>query len=419
VPGDRGYIVAVKNPALVLPFRVRNLGIYLFGIVILWLQGVYFGGYLKTLFIFALGLPLVSIVLALYSATRLRYGQRFDNEHPAKGQTVHYRLALSNEGIFPVSHLHVHFKRIQENMDLVMAGFSCFLRPREQVVREFSFHCAYRGIYTVGLERLEVEDALRVLAVRRPVVYQTFYVYPRILELAHFALSTEYIEGTGTGIAQGGDPDYALFTQLKEYRTGESIRHMHWKKYISTGVPFIKEYDTTAEPDLRLYLDLRRPAKTGLTALDIEDTSVEILVALVKNLLERRIGIQISAPGREVYRFGGSHPSQFERFYRSTMNLIFQDTISPATLYRADTAAASYEGTAVIITHLLDGEVFSLLEESLSGNQSLILIFNQAGLERQERDQAEKYFHNLRERGARILQVNSSDTIIADLESGS
>ena len=146
--------------------RIRNLGIYAFGIIILWLEGAYFGGYLKTLFVFALGLPIVSIVVTLYAATRLRYGQRFDNEHPAKGQTVHYRLALSNEGIFPVSHLHVHFKRIQENMDLVMPGFSCFHRPREQVTREFSFHCAYRGIYTVGLESLEVEDPLRILTIR-------------------------------------------------------------------------------------------------------------------------------------------------------------------------------------------------------------------------------------------------------------
>jgi uncharacterized protein (DUF58 family) len=407
----------VKAASVVLPFRVRNLGIYAFGIVILWLQGVYFGGYLKTLFVFAVGLPLASIAVAAFAAARLRYGQRFDNEHPAKGQTVHYRLALSNEGIFPVSHLHVHFKRIQENMDLVMPAFSCFLRPREQVAREFSFHCAYRGIYTVGLERLEVEDPLRILTIRRPVVYQTFYVYPRILEVSRFALSTEHIEGAGTGAAQGGDPDYALFTQLKEYREGESIRHMHWKKFISTGLPFIKQYETTAEPDIRIYLDVRKPLKTGLTALDIEDTSVEILVALVKNFLERRIGLQVSAPGREVYRFQGGHPTQFERFYRSTMNLIFQNTISPASLYRADTAAAAYEGTGVIITHLLDGEVFSLLEESLAGNQSLILIFNQAGLERGEKEQADNYIRNLRERGARIVQVNSSDTIVADLES--
>jgi uncharacterized protein (DUF58 family) len=301
-------------------------------------------------------------------------------------------------------------------MELVMPGFSCFLRPREQLKREFSFKCAYRGIYTVGLERLEVEDPLRILTLRRSVVYQTFYVYPRILELTHFPLAAETIEGGGAGVSQGGDPDYALFTQLKEYREGESIRHMHWKKFISIGKPYIKNYDTTAEPDLHIYLDLRRPEKTGLTALDIEDTSIEILVALVKNFLERRISIQISAPGREVYRFQGIHPSQFERFYRSTMNLIFQDTISPATLYRADSAATSKEGSTLIVTHLLDGDIFSLVEESLVQSSSIILVFNQAGYTQEEKEQADNYFQSLRERGARILVVDSSDTIVTDLE---
>ena len=383
---------------------------------VLWLQGVYFGGYLKTLFIFAVLLPISSIVMALISMGRLRYGQHFDNEHPAKGQTVNYRLSLSNEGMFPIAHLHIHFKPIQENMDLVMPGFSTYLRPREQVQREFSFQCAYRGIYTVGLELLELEDPLRILTLHRSVVYQTFYVYPRILELSRFALSTENLEGGGSGSSQGGDPDYALFTQLKEYREGQSIRHMHWKKFISLGKPYIKAYDTTAEPDLRIYLDLRKPSRTGLTVLDIEDTSVEILVALVKNLLDRGISLQVAAPGRAVYRFQGSHPSQFERFYRSTMNLIFQDTISPATLYRTDVAATAREGSGIIITHLLDGEIFSLVEESLVKGASLILVFNRVGMTGEEKEIAENYFLNLRERGARILTVDGSDTIITDLE---
>ena len=42
------------------PIRLRTLGIFLFGLIILWLQGVYFGGYLKTLYVFGLLLPIVS-----------------------------------------------------------------------------------------------------------------------------------------------------------------------------------------------------------------------------------------------------------------------------------------------------------------------------------------------------------------------
>ena len=98
------------------------------------------------------------------------------------------------------------------------------------------------------------------------------------------------------------------------------------------------------------------------------------------------------------------------------MNLIFQDTISPAALYRSDSAATTRDGSTLIVTHILDGDIFSLVEESLVQGSSIILVFNQAGYTAEEKEQADNYFQNLRERGARILVVDSSDTIVTDLE---
>ena len=67
-----------------------------------------------------------------------------------------------------------------------------------------------------------------------------------------------------------------------------------------------------------------------MKALETEDVSVDILVALVKYYLDHEVPLTVRAPGRTVYSFQDADPSGFRRFYLSTMELLFQPTISPA-----------------------------------------------------------------------------------------
>ena len=104
--------------------RVNNLAVLIFSLIILYLAGFYFGGYLMTIFYFALVLPLLSLLLCLITLTGMRYYQDFDAEHPVKGQEIRYRLTLSNESIMPIAHVHCRFKSIHHHMDLAMPNFS-------------------------------------------------------------------------------------------------------------------------------------------------------------------------------------------------------------------------------------------------------------------------------------------------------
>jgi uncharacterized protein (DUF58 family) len=400
-----------------MPIRVKNIRILLFGFFFIYLAGSYFGGYLFVLYYFALLFPLLSIALCIYSLFGLKYHQYFDTEHPVKGQDIHYRLTLSNESVVPVSHLHCRFKTINPHLSLMIPNFSAYIKARDQIEKTYTFRCSYRGVYTVGLERIEVEDPLKLFAVRPGVEFRTFYVYPRILALNHFALGLQTSEGIGSGTSTGGDPDYSLYTQFKDYRPGEPIRHMHWKKFAAIGKPYVKEFETTSEPGLSIYFDLRTTTLRAVNPLEIEDTSVEILVALVKYFLDREVPVHVTAPGREIYEFRGSAPDQFDPFYKSTMRLFFQDTVSPSQMYLADTKAALVGGDSVFfITHLMDASLFNLIETSLATDQVFTLIFNQVGYSKSAREKNLYYINRLRERGARIFVVNSPETIVEDLE---
>jgi uncharacterized protein (DUF58 family) len=246
------------------------------------------------------------------------------------------------------------------------------------------------------------------------VHYRTFYVYPRILRIHHLPLEIRNWEGAGTGSSRGGDPDLSLYTQLRNYTEGESIRHIHWKKFATTGKPFLTEYETTAEPEIRIYLDARPCPGRGNQVLEIEDTSVEITVALVKYFLDRGIPLTVLAPGREVFRFTGAETPDFDRFYRATINIMFQTTISPSQLFRSEEPAVSHGNrTTIFITHLIDPELLGLVEDSLSTETPFVLIFNNVGQE--QRGRVSAAFHRLREKGAKIWVVENPDSIVADL----
>jgi len=410
-------LLELEYIVLRMPIRLKNVRLLLFGLFFLYLAAVYFGGALYTVFTFALALVLLSLAVGLVGLAGFKLYQHFDTEHPVKGEQIHYQLSLSNEAFLPVAHLHCRFKTINPHLALDIPGFSTFIGTRDRIEREYTFRCSYRGIYTVGLESIEIEDPLRLLSLKPRVEYRTFYVYPRVLELERFPLGPPSSEGMGSGTSRGGDPDYALYTQFREARDGEPIRHLHWKKFVALGKPYIRQFETTAEPGIRIYFDLRPVSAAEANPLEIEDTSVEILVALVRYSLGRGIPTSVVAPGREVYQFSGQSRDEFEGFYRSTMQLFFQDTVSPAAMYLADSrTGAAGRSSVFFVSHLLDASLFGLAEQARAGERRFTLVLNQTG--RTERQRAADLIrvNRLRERGTAVFTVGGPETIVEDLQ---
>ena len=400
-------------------FRFKNIGLYLFSLIILYLAAAYFGGFLFSLFYFFLILPFITIGTTIIAQIGLSCDQKFDVEYPIKGQSINYHLFLTNRSVLPLVRVNVRFKTFRSDLNVLLDGFTTFLKPRSRVKRTFQLHFEFRGVYSVGLDTFEVEDALGFIVIRKPVTYRTIYIYPRINLLQEFDLSREGFRGFGVYTGDSGDPDYALFTQLGEYRNGESIRHIYWKKFINLGIPFIKEFEHTATFSMTLYLDTRiytNGSNGSHKALYVEDTSVEILVTLVKHFLERGIPVSINAAGLDTYRYLAAAPIHFESFYKSTVKLNFQDTISPAALFKSDTSELiSNKNALIMITHQPDQSIVSLMEEMSRRNHRFILIINQSGLTQKERIRNSVYFEDLTRRGGRVLEVDNADTILEDL----
>lgn len=399
------------------PVKIRALTIYLFCVFIAFLAGTYFNRFIYMLFIALLLYPVISFILLIITYYNARFSQNFSTEHPVKGENVEYTIHFTNEVKLPFPYVQISFKTITPLMDMHLPEFSVYIKSGGEFKKTFKINCPYRGIYTVGLKEVIIEDLLHFFRFKLKVWHKTFYVYPRILELIRFSPGLEDIGGGDQGLPFDGEPDYAMFDQLKEYRPGEAIKHIYWKKFATTGKPFIKQFDTSPRPAVKIYFDLTKPQEKHVSELEIEDTSVEILTALVKYFLENEIKTSVKAPGREFFNFYGKDASDFKRFYDLTINLIFQDTILLSRLYKIEEKGEKIDSNSIFfITHNLDIDLFNLIQAALGTDIIFTVVFNQSGFPPDKKVRNYDFFYSLKNRGAKIIVINRSKTIIEDLE---
>ena len=399
--------------------RLSAVLVYLFTLLLVQLGRYHIGLMFDFIFFLLLFLPTLSLIHLFLSIASIKYHQQFDTEHPIKGETLTYTLLLANESHLPSARLRIGFRTVWPGVDSELPPLDITLKRGERSERDYSISCPYRGVYTVGLERLILNDMLGFVTISRPVWHRTFYVYPRVIE-AGYPFDVGEVSELSTGPNPGASQDYSLFETLIPYRSGESIRHVAWKKFFALGEPYLKSYAKTSQPGVTIYLDLRREGDANPFILEREDCSIEILVALARSFLSNHIPISVQAFGQSRFRFSGENEEAFGRFYSDTVNLMFTNTISPTALYRGDAHHSGLRSAVLFISHLIDPEILEILEDSkdaISGTatREVAYILNQSGMQTRERDRSDELFGRMRESGSQVATVRSAEAIPGDL----
>lgn len=387
-----------------IKIRFRFFGYFLFSTVIFFLARSYIGGFFVFIFYLFLFAPIISILHLIIALSFVRYYQLFENEHPVKGEDVKYRLILADESILPIPRMRIHFKRIHPYLETITEDITLFLSGEQRIEKDYTIRCPYRGIYTIGLERIAYEDFLGILEISRKIWYRTFYVYPRILQLESMPHTFRHSIAERQSMTSDIIEDTTLFAELRDYRRNESLRHVYWKKFASTGRPYIKEYSISTEPAVSIFLDMRKGQLSGIDALIAEDVSVEIMIALVNHFIKEGIRLKLFIYGNENLAI--ENQSDFNMLYRKTITMIFKE-YSYFNYFDI-----GFSGT-IIITHILDSLLTDITEHSRHGKASPLILFNLAGAEKME--ETEHQIRRMTDRGARIIIIHDSNTIPEEL----
>ncbi len=207
------------------------------------------------------------------------------------GAPFSWVLRVENRGRIPVSRFTVGLrmpgeKKRKKKKRKISGSSDCgesFL-PQEDRLS----HC---GLQTLELQKVKVYDHLSLFC-RRQRSGETLQavVFPQKHTLRIRREHTPAGRDTyGEKNAFLPGVDYGEIRQIREYREGDPVRHIHWNQTARSGEVWIREYEEEKERQIRLFLDRREAFPSAGDA----DAFYTVLEALLCGLLEQETSIQV------------------------------------------------------------------------------------------------------------------------------
>jgi len=270
---------------------------------------------------------LVSEVWARVCLSGLTYRRRLDRDHVSVGEQVTLELEFVNLKPLPLAWLLVR-DRFPDGLALAgpLADGSnatpewltslLSLRWYERVVRRVPLHCTARGAYSIGPAELSSGDVFgyrRVQREQRDTV--RLVVYPRVFGLAELAIAAGIPQGEAAFWRRLG-PDPMRFSQVRDYRPGDSPRYIHWRATARKGVLQTKEFEPSASRMVIIALDVQTMERPYEYAPAYLEFAISAAASLAMASLEARwqTGLITNGPGPDgspwQYIAPSRHPQQ-------------------------------------------------------------------------------------------------------------
>lgn len=255
---------------------------------------------------FAFGLMVGMLVVSAVTGAVMLRGitvERQVGDHVGLNEImeVHYRV-LNHRKRWPCFALRLSEGSVKGKLRQAPEGYCLHVGPGEQVLVPTRLTGSVRGV--VELQEIRCACAFpfgfvrRVVRLRRP---HRIVVYPRIGTLGRdLALRCRNAAAQGsvsTNIRGGNDEFYGV----REYRAGDNVHAIHWRRTARTGEMVVREMTTDAPPQMIVALNLRSWADfDGGDAL--AERAIELAASLIcHGFLEGdAVGLQIAGlPDRD------------------------------------------------------------------------------------------------------------------------
>lgn len=331
-------------------------------------------------FLFFIFASIAQVVLTYFFCG---FHQNFSTDHPVRGIPVDYDLSIHNQSPIPSSRIICRFSLSGPGLG-GKRDRTFFLGRKKSTNLAFSFSCAYRGVYAVGLRRLLFRDALGLLDIEYIIEPRIFYVFPEIVSLR--TETARIAEGRGeffplfrNTAVHSGTRDFGVFDTLRVLRPHEGSARIAWKRFAATGIPQTFIEANLEERGLSVVLDLRPssysvPEERKNELLLAEDVAISAVFSLLRLMVSQGIPIELRMGSQRSERLLTDSQS-WDALYALSTGILFKDPWPPIDL--------PSEGKTTLIVSLrsiadmkegIGTPQFELLETAERNGQRLILL---------------------------------------------
>lgn len=185
--------------------------------------------------------------------------------------------------------------------------FVARLKGKERKEYEFSFSAFKRGAYTFGPIAVRSSYPLGVASVDQVAGERLqFTVYPRIFDIPFVPLLTSgSIQQTGVeALSKTGGSDE--FYGTREYKTGDSLKYIHWPLSAKHMAFIVKEFEIRGSTQVMAILDFDKRTNLGTEKDTTFEYALKIAVSIGKYALERGHAFQAIGYGKDSQFYSSS-----------------------------------------------------------------------------------------------------------------
>ncbi len=200
---------------------------------------------------------------------RVTYHRKLGAERVFCGEEVSLEVTVTNDKLLPLPWIDIRDEipdavtmltgkaEPSHERDRMELGHFFPLMWYEKVSRRYRILCSKRGAYTFGPTRAQTGD-LFGLTESETEFFQTnsLVVYPKIVPLDELNIPSAAMLGEVRARRSiHRDPIQTL--GVRNYQSGDSLKHIHWKTSARTGQLVTKVFEPTTSVDMGVFLDVR------------------------------------------------------------------------------------------------------------------------------------------------------------------
>jgi hypothetical protein len=177
--------------------------------------------------------------------------------------SVFLKVRVKNNFIMPLTPIRIYISVLEKGRAVTQKKMLiAALAPFREVTLNIQNDISFRGEYTIGFEKVEFFDLLKIFRFTlKQKASWDLISFPRELPLNNDRLLDENEEEPEVTRTKPHGFNKDAFSHLREYRDGESLRHIHWKLSARLNNLIVKQMEANHDYSALIFCDFTTPHK--------------------------------------------------------------------------------------------------------------------------------------------------------------